>query len=163
MTSFAAIIFAVVVLGALAGVAFSNRGWNASESLATESAPPSRLSTLLERLKSSSNPDSFLIVADPETNDFVQFSASAGAIEIDFPLVTPRQQALESRVRGILEANNLKPRISTGADGSRFLDADSTRSPEETAEIVRAIFRDAFGRLPSQLQYQSEGLETHAG
>jgi hypothetical protein len=163
MSNSIVIVLSALFLGAIVAVAISCRGSSTNQSVAAEIGPPESLADYLDRLQRSTNPHAFLIVADPETGDFVQFTASAEAVQIDFPVITPRQQELEPRVRQILEANGLRPETTTGTDGSRFLDADSTAAPENTAEIVRAIFRDAFGQLPTSFNYQFDGLESHAG
>jgi hypothetical protein len=157
-----AVLLAVLLLCAIAAIVFACRG-SSDRALPAEPGGPQALADYLDRLQRSTDPHAFLIVADPQSGDFVQFTASSEVIQINFPVITPRQQELEFRVRQVLEANGLRPASTAGSDGSRFLDADSSASPEETAEIIRSIFRDAFGRLPDSLHYQSDGLAPHAG
>jgi len=158
MPNSVAIVLLFLVLAAVAAVAISCRSSSTESTSMGETGPVESLADYLGRLQRSSDPHAFLIVADPDSGDFVQFTASREAVQIDFPVITSRQQELEDRVYQVLETNGLIVETTTGTDGSRFLDADSTESPERTAEVVLAIFRDAFGGLPAMFSYQSDGL-----
>lgn len=57
----------------------------------------------------------FLIVHAAETKDFLQLTASPDGAQIDFPLITDRQRALEPRIREAARELRLDFRETQGA------------------------------------------------
>jgi hypothetical protein len=111
--------------------------------MATASAPVDLVSAF-RGLAESRASDAFLVVTVRATGDFIQFTAAAGAVQLDFPLITPRQRQLQRKLEEACAELGLTRTVNSGTDGSRFLDYDIDGAPEEIAETVRALLRRVF-------------------
>jgi hypothetical protein len=100
----------------------------------------SRISHLMR-----SGPQTFLIVKIASTKDFLQLSATPESAEIDFPLITDRQRALEQRIREATAELGLACRETLSSDGSRFLDCDVTGTAADVARACRELLQRVFG------------------
>ena len=103
-----------------------------------------------------SRPGAFLIVHVVGTKDFLQLTAAPDSAEIDFPLITERQQALETQIRATAAEMRLDVRETRGSDGSRFLDCDISGTPAEIASGCRKFLQRVFGaRDDARLLYET--------
>ncbi len=96
-------------------------------------------------LAESQNEDAFLIATLHGTEDFFQFKHfQTEGFEINFPLITERQQSLESRVITALQSQNLEFEITKGSDGSRFIDAYRKSDPKKISVVVSSLYENIF-------------------
>jgi hypothetical protein len=113
----------------------------------------------LERLLKASDPHAFLVIEVQGTPHFLQFTASAAAIEMDYPLATQEQQAREAAVGTFCREAGLQFRKTEGSDGTRFLDCDLPHDAASAATLVRRALEDLFGASStSQLLFSGDGL-----
>lgn len=113
----------------------------------------------LERLLSASDPNAFLVIELQDTPHFLQFTASAEAIELDYPLATEEQRRREEAVGAFCRNAGLQIRRTEGSDGTRFLDCDLPRDPAAAAGIIRRALEDLFGASSmTQLRFSGDGL-----
>jgi hypothetical protein len=94
---------------------------------------------------SSSIKRDYLIIHVAGTEDFIQFTADADSTQIDFPLVTERQQSNESKIKQAAKELNLEFHEARGSDGSRFLDCDYIGNSEQAAQVCRALLSIIYG------------------
>ena len=103
-----------------------------------------------------SRPGAFLIVQVAGTDDFLQITATPDAVEIDFPLITERQQGLEPQIRQTAADMQLQVRETRGTDGSRFLDCDIGGTPAEISSVCRQLLQRVFdARDDATLTYET--------
>jgi hypothetical protein len=111
----------------------------------------------IARLMQSAS-QTLLIVHVPHTEDFLQLSATPKSAQIDFPLITDRQRALEPKIREAAAALHLNFHETRGSDGSRFLDCDFSGSPREIAHTCRQLLTRVFGiSEDAPLTFESDG------
>jgi hypothetical protein len=79
-----------------------------------------------------------LLVELPGTEDFLQFTADGEILQLGFPVITPRQQGLESDLRAVAASLGLSVTDSRGTDGARFVDIE-LRGPEASSAIARML------------------------
>jgi hypothetical protein len=144
--------FLGATLGALAGCG------QTGDSLQTTIGSRDDIDGYIDRLASS--PDyGILIITVEGTGEFVQFSASDGAVQVDFPLVTSSQRARESAIRKFFEARGVSVVENRGSDGSTFLDAEFRSNPRLVAALTRAVLAEVFGAGEgARLRFESSGL-----
>ncbi len=94
---------------------------------------------------SSSSRGDYLIIHVGGTEDFVQFTGDAKGVQIDFPLVTDKQQSNESKIKQVATDLKLEFHETRGSDGSRFLDCDYSGSPEQIAALCRELLAKIYG------------------
>jgi len=86
----------------------------------------------------------FLAIKFNEQEDFIQLSGSPEGIQIDFPLITPRQKELENTIRAACNSLSLQLTDSKGSDGARFLDINLDGEANQLAIIVQKFLSQAF-------------------
>ena len=99
----------------------------------------------LERLLKASDAHAFLVIELEGTPHFLQFSANAQIIEMDYPLASEEQRRHANAVRTFCQGAGLRLRQTEGSDGTRFLDCDLPHDPATSAAMVQKAFRDLFG------------------
>ena len=87
----------------------------------------------------------FLIVRVAGTKDFLQLTATPDSAQIDFPLITDRQRALEPEIRKAAKELHLDFHETQGSNGGRFLDCDFRGNSGETAAACRKLLTRVFG------------------
>ena len=102
------------------------------------------LSAAISGLLHSARPDAFLVVQIRGTDDFLQFTAVPGSVQMDFPLVTERQRKLRTTVEEVCATLGLSRIVNKGTDGSEFLDYDLSGSPESITGIIRQVLDGVF-------------------
>lgn len=105
---------------------------------------PSELEPRIARLMQSHS-QTFLIVRIAGTDDFLQLTAARNGAQIDFPMITDRQRALESKVREAAAELQLSFRETKGTDGSRFLDCDFQGTSHDVTLTCRRLLTRVFG------------------
>ena len=114
-------------------------------------APPKTSGTFadlqpqLDRLVRATDPHAFLVIELEDTPHFVQFSAGADVIELDYPIVTVEQRSREAAVRQFCTTAGHRLRETTGSNGARFLDCDLPRDATLAAAAVRQALEAVFG------------------
>jgi len=111
----------------------------------SETGQVSELSKYFDLLQNSTPSYNTLIISAETTKDFLQFSRYENNIELDFPLVTEKQKALEMKFREACERLSLTVRETSGTDGARFLDVDLPSDISERVKITEKILTDVFG------------------
>ena len=101
------------------------------------------LETYLAALMRSKHADAFLIVEVEGTLDFLQFTSNSSGVQLDLPLLTERQVALESKFRSIAQELALEIEENKGSSGDRFLDINLSGDASKIAATVEQV----FGRL----------------
>lgn len=77
--------------------------------------------------------------------DFLQFSAGDGVVQMDLPVVTNRQKQVAGEYRRVAESLNLSVQETVGTDGSLFLDIDLGGSPSQMANAVKQMLTALYG------------------
>ena len=107
--------------------------------------------------------DAFLIVAIPGTPDFVQMSGYRGTAELDFPQITDRQKALRPKVESVCRGLGLTVRVTSGSDGSEFLDYELPSDASRIAEMLKIILTEVFeASEATQLEFETNGFSLPA-
>ncbi len=113
----------------------------------------------LKRLLKASDPHAFLVIELQGTPHFLQFTASAKAIEMDYPLASEEQRGRENAVRTFCTGAGLRLRQTEGSDGTRFLDCDLPHDTAPAAGIVQRALHELFGASSTtQLLFSGDGL-----
>ena len=111
----------------------------------------------ISRLMGSTS-QTFLIVHVADTKDFLQLTASPDGAQIDFPLITERQRALEPKIREAARELRLDFRETLGSEGSRFLDCDFAGTSQQIANACRTLLTRVFGiSEDAPLVFESDG------
>ena len=151
--AFRAMSFGVVLLGALIG------GCSEGDRERSMTGVSSDMVTAINRLLEAEASDAFLVVSIRSTGDFIQFTAIPGTVQMDFPLITRRQQELRSKFEEACSALGLVQSVNSGSDGADFLDYDISGSPESIASAVREVLRGVFGvESDSELAFEASGF-----
>jgi hypothetical protein len=87
----------------------------------------------------------YLIIHVGGTEDFIQFTGDAKGVQINFPLVTDRQQLNGRKIKQVAAGLNLEFHETRGSDGSRFLDCDYLGSAEQVASICKDLLCKIYG------------------
>jgi hypothetical protein len=77
--------------------------------------------------------------------DFLQFSADDGVVQMDLPVITDRQKQVAGEYRRVAESLNLSVQETVGTDGSLFLDIDLADSPFQMANAVKQMLTALYG------------------
>jgi len=88
---------------------------------------------------------STIIVAISGTEDFIQFSFDDEKVEMDYPVITPRQKELSPKFREICSQSGYQVREITGSDGAKFLDISVSSDSEDLVIISKRILTNLFG------------------
>ena len=113
----------------------------------------------LERLLKASDPQAFLIIALQGTPHFLQFTASADVIEMDYPLATDEQRQRGDAVSAFCQRSGLRLRKTEGSDGTQFLDCDLPHDAAAAAAIVQRAINELFGASSTtELRFSGHGL-----
>ena len=114
------------------------------------------IQTYVADLLSATESDAFLVISIAGSDDFLQLTADAHGAQIDFPLVTDRQQTTEWKIRQTAEAARLPVVENKGSGGERFLDINVDGSAAEVARVCRLLLRDVFGAgEETELEFQN--------
>ena len=112
-------------------------------------------------LSDAKNNNAFLVVTIKGTEDFFQFKHyEDGTFEIDFPLITERQQSLEDRVKTAHSDLGLSYELTESSDGSRFIDVYTKMTSEEISGAVKDLFRKVFlSTQATELTFHWDGFD----
>lgn len=100
-----------------------------------------------------------LVITIDGSEDFLQFSASRGTVQMDFPLVTPTQQSREQAIREFFRARGHTLIENRGSEGSRFLDWDFAGDPIVVADLTKIVLTSLFGATEAtRFRFQTQGL-----
>src|SRR6266436_2642960 len=78
------------------------------------------------------------------SDDFMQLTGAERGVQIDFPLVTPRQRGFEDKVREVASRKGLEVVENLGSDGTRFLDMNVNGESREVAAVCSKVLREVF-------------------
>jgi hypothetical protein len=90
----------------------------------TVSGDSTHLVAAFEGLLATSAADAFLVVGVSGAEDFLQFTAVPGSVQLDYPLITGRQREVRASLERVCADLGLVQVVSSGSDGSEFLDYD---------------------------------------
>ena len=111
------------------------------------------------RLMRSVDEHAFLIIKIAHSVDFLQLTGDARRVQIDFPLITPRQRGFEGRISGIASREGLAAVENQGSDGSRFLDIYVEGTPPSVAATCSKLLREVYTVSgDTELVFQHVGL-----
>ncbi|HEU5239255.1 MAG TPA: hypothetical protein VFU37_19145 [Pyrinomonadaceae bacterium] len=100
-----------------------------------------------------------LLVIQIGPDDFMQLTADASGVQIDFPLITPRQRAFEAKIREVASGEKLEVVENSGSDGSRFLDMNVNGESGKVAAVCSRVLRQVFSVSGDiELIFQHVGL-----
>lgn len=97
------------------------------------------IQTTIEKLMKSQKDDAFLIITIQGTEDFIQLTGDINGVQLDFPLITSRQNELETYFWKAAEDLDLKVVENKGSDGSRFLDIDINGNASNVSDLVKTF------------------------
>jgi hypothetical protein len=107
----------------------------------------------------SEDPHAFVIVNVAHSEDFLQLSGDRNSVQVDFPLITPRQRSLEGTIRDVAEHEGLDVVETSGSDGSRFLDVNVNGDYRAVAAICSKILRGVYSLSGHvELKFEHVGL-----
>ncbi len=92
----------------------------------------------------SANADAFLIIHVERPDAFMQLTGDAAGVQLDFPLITPRQRGREGTVREVAAREGLEVFEVAGSDGARFLDVEVNGGPAGVAAVCSKVLRGVF-------------------
>ena len=121
------------------------------------------LDAWFHRLFSVQRSGAFLMVFVDDTENFIQFSPGPLDVKMEFPLVTPQQQGLETEMRQVGEKLGMQVNELKGTDGTRFLNYTLDRDPQALVTAAREVLTAVFGaNEESRLVFKHFGLEGSA-
>ncbi len=98
----------------------------------------------IEKLMRSSKEAAFLIATVHGTDDYVQFTADAKSVQLDFPLITDRQKSLEMAFRSVSKELGLEIMENSGSGGEKFLDITIEGTATEIAVVAASLMKKLF-------------------
>jgi hypothetical protein len=98
----------------------------------------------IEKLMRSGEEDAFLIATVHGTGDYVQFTADAKSVQLDFPLITDRQKSLEMAFRSVSKGLGLEVMENSGSGGEKFLDVTIEGTAAEIAVVAASLMKKLF-------------------
>lgn len=102
--------------------------------------------------------DGVLVITISGTSNFVQFNGGDYGVQMDFPLVTQEQKSMQGSIEGVGKEMELVPIISSGSDGSEFIDFYLDGSPSEISNIVESFMAKLYGiNQSTQLEFVKYG------
>ena len=129
-----------------------------AEPKGTRASSDQRPDDLVRRLMNSKKEGAFLIVGVKGSDDFLQMTGDSTGVQLDFPLITDRQQSLESKIRKAVADLNLTVTENRGSDGSRFIDIDVVGEPAQISAVCRALMEQVFAASEASLRFEHDGL-----
>jgi hypothetical protein len=97
----------------------------------------------LDRLMRS-QAHAFLIINIAHSEEFLQLTGHAGGVQIDFPMVTPRQRSLEGKIRAVASREGLELVENYGSEGTLFLDINLNAELAEVTATCSKVLRQVF-------------------
>jgi hypothetical protein len=117
------------------------------------------LAPYVDRLMRSSDPYAFLIITIVHSEDFMQLSGNPSGVQVDFPLITPRQQSFEERIKRVAGREGLEVVETHGSDGSLFLDIYLNGESRVIASICSKVLREVYSVSgDAELLFKHTGL-----
>ena len=114
------------------------------------------IATLISRLMHPSG-YGFLVIRLNEQDDFIQCSGDPKGIQVNIPLITPRQIELESKIHIAINVLGLQLSETKGSDGSRFLDININGEAPQVSIIMQSLVYEVFGVTSSnKLRFDGE-------
>jgi len=98
----------------------------------------------VDRLMRSLSEYAFLIIGVGHNDDFIQMTGDRNGVQLDFPLITPRQKMREALINDAARNEGLSVVENLGTDGSRFLDIDVEGSSKRIAVISCRMLERLF-------------------
>lgn len=89
------------------------------------------------------------------TNDFIRFNSDTKSVELDFPLVSDRQQSMEEAFRSIAKEMNLKVVENRRTAGQTFLDIYIKGTSAEIS-VVGQTFIEKFFKVNQDTKIEYE-------
>jgi hypothetical protein len=135
-----------------------------SSSLESESGRIFDLAPYVDRLMRSSNPYEFLIIKIVHSEDFMQLSGNPSGVQVDFPLITPRQLSFEEKIKRVAGREGLEVVETHGSDGSRFMDINLNGESRVIAAICSKVLREVYSVSgDAELLFEHTGLAPNSG
>jgi hypothetical protein len=115
----------------------------------------------VDRLMRSGNEYAFLIISIAHSDNFLQMTGDESGVQLDFPMVSPRQQTFEEKIRAAASRERLDVIENFGSDGSRFLDVNINGESQHVAAICSKLLREVFSVSgETELIFEHDGLAT---
>lgn len=112
----------------------------------------------VDRLMRANNLYAFLVI-QIGPDDFMQLTGEASGVQIDFPLITPRQRGFEAKIREVASGEKLEVVENSGSDGSCFLDMNVNGESGKVAAVCSRVLRQVFSVSGDiELIFQHVGL-----
>ena len=125
----------------------------------TERGRASDIPSLVERVMLSPAEDAYLIINIHQDSAFMQMTGDENGVQLDFPLITPRQRSLEGRIREAATRLGLEAFDVDGSDDARFLDVEVNGEPRVVGAACAEVFREVFGEAAdAELIFEHYGL-----
>ncbi|MBA3323491.1 MAG: hypothetical protein H0T45_18880 [Pyrinomonadaceae bacterium] len=111
------------------------------------------------RLMRAGNVNAFLSICIAHSDDFLQLTGDERGVQLDFPMVNPRQRNFEKKIREVALRGRLEVVENYGSDEARFLDVNVNGEPREVAAICSKVLREVFSVSgDAELIFQHVGL-----
>ena len=104
----------------------------------------SDIASYVDRLARSTNECSFLIIGVGHADDFIQMTGDSSGVQLDFPLITTRQQMREELIKRAVQAEGLVVVENSGSNGARFFDINVEGSSRRIADICCRMLERIF-------------------
>lgn len=113
----------------------------------------------ISRLMRSADARAFLTIRLAGSDDFLQMTGGERGVQLDFPMITPRQRSFEAKVRESVAGQGLAIVENYGSDGARFLDIEVEGTPQAVAAVCSKMLRAVYS-VPgdAELIFQHAGL-----
>lgn len=109
-----------------------------------EHGSKSDVALYIDRLMRSTSEHAFLIIGVGHAEDFIQMTGDRNGVQLDFPLVTTRQQMREELIKHAAHVEGLSVVENAGSNDARFFDIEveghSTRIAEICCRMLERLF-----------------------
>ena len=99
----------------------------------------------LGKLLDSKDHRRVLVIAVPDSEDFLRFRTLDGKLKIEFPLITRRQKLLEPLVRDAAKIRALELGEERSGEGGRILVSWVAMGEFQAAELASALLEKIYG------------------
>lgn len=134
------VIIIVLIVFALITFVFLKRSGDTTALLGTTKD----LEDSIAKMMQSTKKHAFVIAKVHGTNDFIRFNSDTKSVELDFPLVSDRQQSMEEAFRSIAKEMNLKVVENRRTAGQTFLDIYIKGTSAEISVVGQTFIEKFF-------------------
>lgn len=115
---------------------------NVNSELETKLGTVSDVDEYIYNLMTTHNNNAFFIAQVHQSEDFLQFSGNSNVVQLDFPVITERQNELKLKFKEIAERMQLTVIESTPTADALFYDINFDGKPEQVSLKVKEFMTE---------------------